>query len=207
MNDSTDNSNPFLLDPDVQLMIEFQGGNKAAFETLMTKYFGRLLNFIFRYTANREIAEDLTQEVFIKVYKSGPNYAPQAKFQTWLYTIAKNISLNELRKNRRMTVSIDQTFQHEGESLRRQIKDEKVVSPDRDAMQNELMLAVKKAIHELPENQRMAVILRRYDKFSYEEIAAAMETSVEAVRSLLSRAKENLKDKLSAYSEYNYLKK
>ncbi|MCK5083475.1 MAG: sigma-70 family RNA polymerase sigma factor, partial [Candidatus Omnitrophica bacterium] len=105
-----DKSNPYLSDPDVRLMLEFQSGNKASFETLMRKYFPRLINFIYRYVSDREAAEDLAQEVFIRIYKSGSSYSPQSKLQTWIFTIARNLSLNELRRNKHRTVSLDATF-------------------------------------------------------------------------------------------------
>lgn len=190
-------SNPYLSDPDVKLMLEFKDGNKASFEALMRTYFPRLLNFIYRFVGNQELAEDLTQEVFIKVYHYAGQYTPQAKFQTWIYTIAKNICLNELRKNKHHFVSIDETFETEDNTLRKQLEDKNNVNAAQEMMNKEKREMIKKAIQALPENQRMAVLLRRYDNFSYEEIAQTMKTSVKAVKSLLSRAKENLKIKLA----------
>lgn len=192
-----DNPNPYLSDPDVRLMLEFQGGDKASFEALMHKYYPRLLNFIHRFVGRREIAEDLTQEVFIKVYQAACAYRPQSKFQTWIYTIAKNISLNELRRNRGSVVSLDEPFSSQEGELRRDVEDPSGARPDEDLLRQETMKAVRQAIHALPENQRMVVILRRYEQFSYEEIAQTMRVSVKAVKSLLSRAKENLKNKLT----------
>jgi RNA polymerase sigma-70 factor, ECF subfamily len=194
-----DNTNPYLADPDVCLMLEFQNGNKASFETLMRKYFPRLLNFIYRYVNDREIAEDITQEVFIRVYKSGPQYKPQSKFQTWVFTIARNLSLNELRRHRYKTVSLDETFSSDEGELKRQIEDPRSESPDEDILRREQASAVRAAIDDLPETQRVAVLLRRYEQFSYEEIAATMNVSVKAVKSLLSRAKEALKVKLTVW--------
>jgi len=196
-----DKTNPYLFDPDVHLMLEFQGGDKASFEALMHKYYPRLLNFIHRFVGQREIAEDLTQEVFMKVYQAVSAYRPQSKFQTWIYTIAKNISLNELRRNRGSVVSLDEPFSSQEGELKRDVEDPSGVRPDEDLLRQETMRAVRQAIHALPENQRMAVILRRYEQFSYEEIAQTMRVSVEAVKSLLSRAKENLKEKLIKNTE------
>ncbi len=194
-----DRSNPYLSDPDVRLMLEFQEGNKASFEALMHKYFPRLVNFIYRYVHSREAAEDLAQEVFIRVYKSGPGYKPQSKFQTWVFTIARNLSLNELRRNKHRTVSLDATFSSDEGELRRQVEDPNSASPDEDMLRGEKAAAVKAAIDDLPENQRVAVLLRRYEQFSYEEIARTMNISSKAVKSLLSRAKESLKNKLSGW--------
>ena len=194
-----DKSNPYLSDSDVRLMLEFQDGNKVSFETLMRKYFPRLVNFIFRYVNSREAAEDLTQEVFLRVYKSGSSYKPQSKFQTWVFTIARNLSLNELRRNKYKTVSLDATFSSDDGELKWQVEDPNSASPDDEVLRREKAAAVKAAIDGLPENQRVAVLLRRYEQFSYEEIAQTMNVSSKAVKSLLSRARESLKNKLSGW--------
>ena len=177
-------------------MLEFQKGDKASFEKLMTKYYKPLLNFIYRFVANADTAEDLTQEVFIKVYKSASTYRPAAKFQTWLYQIARNASLNELRRTKRRTVSLDETFDTEDGETTRQIADPKAADPSREMTEHETAALIKEAINSLPENQKTAVLLRRYEDMSYEDIAKTMNCSLEAVKSLLSRAKENLKEKL-----------
>lgn len=193
---SSPEENTYLSDPDVTLMLEFQKGGKASFEKLMTKYYKPLLNFINRFVGNVCTAEDLTQDVFIKVYKNAATYRPAAKFQTWLYQIARNASLNELRKHKRQTVSIDETFESEDGESTRQIADAKAVNPADAMTQNETADLIKEAIHSLPENQKTAVLLRRYENLSYEDIAKTMHYSLAAVKSLLSRAKENLKEKL-----------
>jgi len=192
-------SNPYLSDPDVLLMLDFQKGNRASFENLMHKHYKRILNFIYRFTGIRETAEDLTQEVFIKVYNSGPTYRPKAKFQTWIFTIAKNISLNELRRFKNKPVSLDGTWETEDGEMAPQVEDTRAPSPDQEIIQDEKAVIVKAAIDALPENQRMAVILRRYEDLSYEEIAKTMGCSVKAVKSLLNRAKENLRNKLAGF--------
>ena len=186
----------YLSDPDVILMLEFKEGNKASFEKLMTTYFPRILNFIFRFIKNREIAEDLTQEVFIKVYNNGKNYQPKAKFKTWLYTIARNISLNEIRKNKQIIVSLDETVSSKEGVMSRQVADGTVMRADEEMQQEERAEMIRQAIKRLPENQQIAVVLRRYDNFSYDEIAQTMGTTSKAVKSLLSRAKEHLKNRL-----------
>jgi RNA polymerase sigma-70 factor (ECF subfamily) len=192
-----DKINPYLSDPDVRLMLEFQGGDKASFEALMRKYYPRLLNFIYRFMGSAEIAEDLTQEVFLKVYRAAAGYRPESKFQTWVYTIAKNISLNELRHHKKTPFSLDEPFLSEDGPVARQLEDTATPRADEQMLHDETAAAVRAAIDSLPENQRAAVILRRYEQFSYEEIAQTMRMSVKAVKSLLSRAKENLKNKLT----------
>ena len=185
---------PYLDDPDVILMQEFQQGNPASFEKLLQKYYPRLLNFICRLIGNKETAEDLTQEVFIRVYKSAFSYNPRAQFQTWIYTIAKNTALNELRRPQRGNVSLE-------DELKIQPLTGKESRPDYEILREEQIAVIQAAINSLPPQQRLAVILRRYEDFSYEEIAQTLNCSLPAVKSFLNRAKENLKDKLSALLE------
>jgi RNA polymerase sigma-70 factor (ECF subfamily) len=194
--------NPYLSDPDVQLMLQFKAGDQAALEALMRKYYPRILNFIYRFLGNRQVAEDLTQEVFLKVYKSAFKYTPRSQFQTWLYTIAKNTALNELRRKRGLFVSTDQTFNSDGNELTKEIADYET-APDKDLMHKEKAAMIRQAIDDLPEKQRMAVILRRFEDFSYAEIAATLKVSDKAVKSLLSRAKLNLKHNLASKIDWN----
>lgn len=189
--------NPYLDDPDVQLMLAFKNGDKSAFDKLLTQYFKRVLNFIYRYLGNKEIAEDLTQEVFIRIYHAAPRYQPASKFQTWAFTIAKNLAFNEQRKNKGYFISsINADIQTQEGHVPYQIEDANAALPGDNLMSEERAQTVKDAIDSLPAAQRMAVILRRYENFSYEEIAKTMKISEKAVKSLLNRAKENLKDRL-----------
>jgi len=192
------NSADYNDDPDVQLMLAFQAGDKQAFEKLMTAHFSRVLNFIFRYVGRRDIAEDLTQEVFIRVYKSAGQYQPQSKFQTWLFTIAKNLSLNELRANKHKMVSMEAMIDTGEDRVKVQFKDERQKTPAQQLLDQEQSQQVRYAIAALPENQRVAVLLRRYEQFTYEEIADVMQVTPKAVKSLLNRAKENLRESLKS---------
>lgn len=189
--------NPYLQDPDVVLMLKFQEGDKASFEKLIDKYYKRIFNLIYRFVNDRDTAEDLTQEVFIKIYKSQFAYRPRAKFNTWLYQIAKNISLNELRRLKKQTVSLDEPVKGRDHEFKRDLIDSAASNPYQNASDEEKRQIIRGAIQALPENQRLAVILRRYEKLSYEDIALSLNCSVKAVKSLLSRAKENLKERLS----------
>jgi RNA polymerase sigma-70 factor (ECF subfamily) len=186
----------YFADPDVQLMLALKKGDRSAFEVLMRKYYARILNFIYRFLGNRQIAEDLTQDVFMKVYKSAFRYRPRSQFQTWLYTIAKNTCLNQLRRKRTMMVSLDQTFHASDNEFRTEIADPDA-DPDRELLQKERASMIRAAVNALPNNQRMAVILRRYENFSYAQIATTLNVTDKAVKSLLSRAKVNLKNKLA----------
>lgn len=186
----------YASDPDVQLMLDFQSGDKQAFERLMRKYFPRVLNFIYRYVGQRELAEELTQEVFIKVYKTAGKYTVQSKLQTWLFTIAKNTSLNELRRHKHRIYSLDASVQGTEGSVPVQHEDERATDPSEALLKKEKGDQVRQAILSLPENQRTAVLLRRYEQMSYDEIAVTMNVSPKAVKSLLNRAKENLRERL-----------
>jgi RNA polymerase sigma-70 factor (ECF subfamily) len=190
-------SKVYLTDPDVQAMLKVQKGSKVAFEELMHKYYPRILNFIYRFVGNKNTAEDLTQEVFLRAYNSARRYKPKSKFQTWLYTIAKNIALNELRRSNRTIYSLDAPSGEGDKQIYNEIEDTEISSPDEQMLQKEKVASIRSAISNLPENQRIAVILRRYEGFSYAEIAATLNVSDKAVKSLLNRAKENLKNRLA----------
>ena len=180
-------------DPDIAVMLRFQKGDEKAFETIVTKHQRNVLNLIYRYLGNATQADDAAQEVFLKLYRARHKYTPKAKFSTWLYRITVNHCLNEIRSRKTQPASLDpiDDMTEQGENR----------APDDQIRQGELRQAVKEAIDALPENQRMAVILARYEDMSYEEIAETMKTSLEAVKSLLHRAKESLQQKLSGYDK------
>ena len=187
----------YLVDPDVQQMLAVQKGDRDAFDELMRKYYPRILNFAYRMLGNRQLAEDLTQEVFLKIYKGAARYRPRSKFQTWLYTIAKNTCLNELRRHHRPELSLDEPLDANTGELKKELPDPDA-DPAAELFQKEKAYQVRAAIHELPDNQKMAVILKRYENFSYSEIADTLNLTHKAVKSLLSRAKVNLKSKLAS---------
>ena len=188
---------PYLCDDDVRLMLDFQAGNTESFERLLEKYFPPVMNFVYRYTGNRTVAEDLTQEVFIKVYRSAASYTPKARFKTWIYTIARNCAFNEAKRSSRGNVSLDAIIDTGSERLQRQVEDKEAPQPGEELIRSETIQRVREAVASLPDKQRTAIILRRYDEFSYEEIAETMHISEKAVKSLLNRARENLRNALS----------
>ena len=141
-------------------------------------------------------AEDIAQQVFVRVWKNAKRYEPRAKFTTWLLKITRNLVFNELRRRSRHP---QVPLQAESEEEERPLKDDHAVAPDASLLENELQEAVDAAIANLPETQRMAVILRRYDELSYEEIAATLDQSVSAVKSLLFRARTELRERLKHY--------
>jgi len=179
-------------DPDVELMLRFQKGDARAFEELVRRHTRGILNLVYRYFGDASRAEDVAQDIFVKVYRARMKYEPKARFSTWLYRIAVNHCLNEIRARRAqpaVAVPADDLLEEpSGES------------PDARLNRLELQQAVKKAIDALPENQRMAVLLARYEEMNYGEIAEAMGLSLEAVKSLLFRARENLKQALARYA-------
>jgi RNA polymerase sigma-70 factor (ECF subfamily) len=188
-----------MIDPlleDEKLMAETARGDEYAFELLVTRHQSRMLNLIYRFIGNRTQARDLAQEVFIRVWQAAPRYKPQAKFTTWIYRLAANLCLNELKASGRKKLLFSQSPAEEG-----RISDEQGnVSPSAEdlLLAEERSRQISLALQNLPENQRMALILKRYDNLSYHEIAKIMECSVSAVESLLVRAKRNLQEKLGS---------
>ncbi len=187
------------IDEDSRLMLRFQAGEESCFEQLVERHKNRVFNLAFRFLGNYQEAEDIAQEVFIKVYRAKNSYRPDAKFTTWLYTICKNTCLKALRVKRPPSVSIDDTVELEEDTAAPQIPDPHAPSPSASLLHDEQAAVVKEAVDSLPAHQKMAVILCRYDQLSYEEVARVMGFSVKAVKSLLHRAKVHLKEKLKSY--------
>jgi len=184
-------------DPDARLMVLAGRGDLSAFRTLVDKYQGPLTNFLNHLVLDKAEAEDLAQDVFLRAYQASRRYRPEAKFSTWLYRIATNVALNAFKaKRRRPTVSLDAMEERSGTEPARAATGQR---PDRELERDEIVRAVGHALGQLPERQRMAVVLQRFEGFSYEEIGEALSVSVEAVDSMLRRAKAALRDKLASY--------
>ncbi len=189
------------IDPDAALMLRVKQGETAAFEELVEKYKQPLVNFLFRTLRDLSEAEDMAQNVFVQVYKFADRYRVEAKFSTWLYTIARNLSLNEIRRrSRHPAESLDAVLEPGDESgATRQFEDRRNVSaPDR-LMQEELTAKVEEALAGLPENQRTAILLFREKEMSYEEISKILGCSLSATKSLIHRGRETLKERLKPY--------
>lgn len=183
---------------DVALMRRVRDGDFDAFEQLIQIHQHSVLGTVAKMLGNPSDAEDIAQQVFIRVWKSASRYEPQARFTTWLFTIARNLVFNEVRRRRRKpTVSV----QEREETTHRTLEDLHGRSPDEDLLQAELERSVDRAIEDLPEKQRLAVVLRRYEEMPYEEIGAVLGMSVPAVKSLLFRARTQLKESLRKYLE------
>jgi RNA polymerase sigma-70 factor (ECF subfamily) len=183
---------------DVALMMRVKTGDHAAFEELMGRHQNMIVGTVAKMLGNASDAQDIAQQVFIRLWKSAPRYKRKAKFTTFLFTITRNLVFNESKKrSRRKTYSLEERE----ENSFSQIAADASRTPDAETLQTELQAAVDGAINALPEKQRMAVILRRYENMSYEQIADVLETSVSAVKSHLFRARTDLRESLSHYLE------
>lgn len=191
-----------LLDPDVRLMLQVREGSAAAFEALVEKHQKRLVMVLEHLVSDRTQAEDLAQDVFLRVYRARERYVPTAKFSTWLYTITHNVASNSIRKSSRRK-EINLVTSPSGSMPVRPLdtmaKDKSNLMPTRLADQKEMEMVIREAIQSLGPRQRMAMLLSKYEGMSYNEIAESMELTTQAVKSLLSRARGNLKEALAPY--------
>jgi RNA polymerase sigma-70 factor, ECF subfamily len=182
---------------DVQLMLDVKAGDQASFDFLLAKYRSPLVNFLNRMVRDQATAEDLAQEVFLRVYRARKQYTPSAKFTTWLFRIATNLALNSVRDNRylRMGISLDAPAEGEdSQSMELPARDlrieDRMIERDRVEM-------IRRAIWSLPEKQRAAVLLHKYEEMDYVEIAGILDCSEGALKSMLFRAYETLRVQLA----------
>jgi RNA polymerase sigma-70 factor (ECF subfamily) len=188
------------LDPDSVLMLRVKQGDEEAFVQLVEKYKQPVLNFVQRTVRDATDAEDIAQTAFVQVYKSANRYRAAAKFSTWLFTIARNLCLNELRRRSRHPAdSMDALHPDQGDQPLRQFEDVKNPTPPDSLLQGELEEKIQAALSTLPENQRTALLLCRQEELSYEEMAEILNCSVSAVKSLIHRGRETLKHTLKPY--------
>jgi RNA polymerase sigma-70 factor (ECF subfamily) len=192
-----------LADPDVRLMLLVRDDDARAFEELMLRYQTRLVSLLAHLTGQTDVAEDLAQDVFMRVYRARKRYVPGAKFSTWLFTIAGNVAANSQRSRARRhevnlppSTSDTSTLPIEAVAVAAS-----AMMPTRQLDKAELRDAVRQAIASLGERQRMAVLLSKFEHFSYAEIAEIMDLTPEAVKSLLSRARSRLREVLEPYFE------
>jgi len=188
------------LDPDAGLMLRVQRGDRRAFEELVDKYKRPVINVIYRMLGDATEAEDLAQNVFVQVYKSADRYRATAKFSTWLFTIARNLCLNEIRRrSRHRAESLDATHPEQDDRAEPQFEDTKGFSPPETLLHEELEEKIQQALSDLPDHQRLAILLCRQDELSYEDIARVLGCSLSATKSLIHRGREALKQKLKPY--------
>jgi len=184
---------------DVQLMLEVKAGDEQSFELLLRKYRIPLVNFLYRMVRDTAVAEDLAQEVFLRVYRAREQYAPSAKFTTWMFRIATNLALNSVRDNRhrQMEISMDQSVDTGEDELPGLEVPDRTPSVEQELVARSRSEMIVKAIHRLPEKQRAAVLLHKYQELDYDEIARVLECSESALKSLLFRAYESLRVELA----------
>jgi RNA polymerase sigma-70 factor, ECF subfamily len=185
---------------DAEVMLRVKAGDDSAFEYLVQKYRRAMMTFMYRMVRNAAVAEDLAQEVFLRVYRSRESYEPSAKFTTWLYRIATNLGVNYARDTRHErpenVVHLDET--DEQTKLSFNLADGSLTAEER-IMRRERMAAIRQRVQALPERQRMAVILHKYQQMDYRQIAETLKLSESATKSLLFRAYETLRAQLKEF--------
>ena len=185
---------------DADVMLRVKAGDQAAFDYLVQKYRRPLVSFMYRMARNSSAAEDLAQEVFLRVYRSRESYEASAKFTTWLYRIATNLAVNHARDTRHerpeVTVSIDEPDAETGTTF--ELPDGNLTA-EQAMVRRERMLAIRRRVEALPEQQRLAVIMHKYQQMDYKQIAEVLKKSESATKSLLFRAYETLREQLKEF--------
>src|SRR3984957_11501503 len=185
---------------DAEIMLRVKAGDDFAFDYLVQKYRRPVVSFMYRMARNTAAAEDLAQEVFLRVYRSRQNYEASAKFTTWLYRIATNLAVNHARDTRHerpeVTVSLDEPDEESGTTP--DVADSRV-TVEEALVRRERMLAIRGKVEALPERQRLAVIMHKYQQMDYKQIADVLKLSESATKSLLFRAYETLREQLKEF--------
>jgi RNA polymerase sigma-70 factor (ECF subfamily) len=187
------------MDPDSVLMQQVRQGDREAFAQLVDKYKQPIFNFVARTLRDPDEAEDVAQTVFIQVFKAADRYEVNARFSTWLFTIARNACLNELRRRSRHPAESLEAGEEDTDRPTRQLADADSPSPPQALLHQELREKLAVALAELPENQRTAILMCQQTDLSYEEIARVLDCSLSATKSLIHRGRETLKLKLKPY--------
>ncbi len=212
MKDQVEN-NASMCDPatesdthDKKLMVRIAEGDEEALRHLIEKHQGVVYGTIAKMLGDPVEAQDLAQQVFVRIYRAAGSYRATAQFKTWMFTIVRNLVFNEHRRRSRATLiplhaPENESVDSGGGALNLDLPDHLTKRPDESVLHLEMMRAVDEAILLLPEQQRLAIVLRRYDEFTYEEIAQILKTSVPATKSLLFRARETLRVALQDYLE------
>ena len=182
------------MDSDIELMLRTKSGDDGAFSELMRRHYKGVVNYIYRFTNLRDNSEDLAQEVFLRIYRSAGQYRPEAKFSTWLYKIATNVSLTYVKKKSNSNVSLDE-IDDGGDATG---------NPDLDIADDilyrkEMMNAIFEAMESLPEREKVAIMLCKYEGLSYEEVAQVLECTVGAVKAYVHRGRMKLIERLKPY--------
>ncbi len=185
---------------DAEIMLKAKAGDQAAFDYLVQKYRRPMVSFMYRMARNSAAAEDLAQEVFLRVYRSRESYEASAKFTTWLYRIATNLAVNHARDTRHerpeVQVSIDEPDEESGTTL--EVPD-RSLNAEQSMVVRERMMAIRSRVEALPEQQKLAVIMHKYQQMDYKQIADVLKKSESATKSLLFRAYETLREQLKEF--------
>ena len=185
---------------DAEMMLRVKGGDDSAFDYLVQKYRRAMISFMYRMAHNSATAEDLAQEVFLRVYRSRANYEASAKFSTWLYRIATNLGVNHARDTRHErpenVTNLDEPDEESGQTL--DLPD-KAPNVEQEILQRERMVAIRQKVEALPERQRLAVLMHKYQQMDYKQIAEVLKLSESATKSLLFRAYETLRVQLKEF--------
>jgi RNA polymerase sigma-70 factor (ECF subfamily) len=192
----------YLRDPDVRLMLRVQDGDEGAFTQLVSIYQDRLITIFQHVVGGQEAAEDLAQETFLRVYRARHSYRPTAKFSTWLFRIANNLASNSKRSRshrKEVPLAVRDSGPLGPRPQENVIAEKSALMPARQLAKSELRAMVLSAVETLNERQKMAVLLHKFEEMSYADIGASMDLSSSAVKSLLSRAREQLRVQLQHY--------
>lgn len=185
---------------DADVMLRVKDGDDAAFEYLVTKFRRPMLSFMYRMARNSAVAEELVQEIFLRVYRSRATYNAEAKFSTWLYRIATNLAVNHARDTKHerpeLSVSLDESDSDTGQKL--DLADG-TASAEQALLRRERLAAIRQHVQNLPERQRLAVLMHKYQGMDYRQIAEVLKLSESATKSLLFRAYETLREKLKDF--------
>lgn len=195
------NGGDLLNEAESILIAKAKRGDSEAFEELVKSYYKTVFNIALKMFANREDASDMAQEAFIKIYKSIGSFKGESSFKTWLYRVATNLCLDELRsRKKRKIISFDEQFANtDSENIH--VPQNTVISPESELLKKELRDCVNDAIKKLPDDLRLAVILRDIQNFSYHEISAILTCAEGTVKSRISRGREQLRKLLSEKEE------
>ena len=185
---------------DAEVMLRVKAGDQPAFNYLVQKYRRPLVGFMFRMARNAAVAEDLAQEVFLRVYRSRESYEASAKFTTWLYRIATNLAVNHARDTRHerpeVMVSLDEPDEATGMTM--DLPDGEMTA-EQAMVRRERLMGIRRKIEALPERQRLAVVMHKYQQMDYRQIAEVLDLSESATKSLLFRAYETLREQLKEF--------
>ena len=184
---------------DAEIMLRVKAGDDAAFDFLVQKFRRQLIGFMYRMCHSQQVAEELAQEVFLRVYRSRGSYSAEAKFTTWMYRIATNLALNHLRDTKTERAEVSVSLDEPDDAGRTPDVADHGLTAEEDLLRRERLAAIRKQVEALPERQRMAVLMHKYQGMDYKEISKVLKLSESATKSLLFRAYETLRETLKQF--------